>query len=497
MIRRLLKVFFALAPRIIAYREFRQRILKEKPINEQEMAEEAKKLVDTLIDLGPTFIKFGQILSVRPDLMPEIYIKELARLQDEVPPAPYDQVKDVIREDLGDDVKIIKEISSASLGQVYLGEYNGKLVAIKVNRPRIRDIVSEDLQVMKKLLPLLRFVFDESFLEIIKIFIDEFSKRIFEEMDYTKEAFYLNKIKEELADYPSLKIPSVIKATKRVLVMEYIKGYKVTSDEAKKVVDEKILAYRVFRLFMYMLLSKDYFHADPHPGNIAVDDEGNLVLYDFGMSGKIDEKTRSLLIRAYVAMVRMDADLLVRVLDELGAIQPFADRRVLAKGLKLFMQSMQGIEVSELELQDFMKLADQVFFKFPLRMPQKLVLPFRMINVLDGTCREIDNNFDFVKSSIAFLEEEGYTTKVAMEQAREIIDGIWNRFRSFLLSYSQPQEIIAISNNTRRSASIIDYLPQIILVATIALYIITKDVVVTLLLILLALSLMFTSNNRR
>ncbi|TRM86232.1 glycosyl transferase family 1, partial [Sulfolobus sp. C3] len=486
MIRRLLKVFFKLAPRILAYRRFRQMILEDKSIDEREVSQEAKKFVDTLIELGPTFIKFGQILSVRPDIMPETYIKELSRLQDEVPPAPFNDVKEILKEDLGDEISIVSEepISSASLGQVYLGEYKGKKVAIKVNRPRIKEIVSEDIEVMKRLFPLLKLVFDEGFLEIIKVFMDEFSKRIFEEMDYTREAFYLNKIREELSDYPSLRIPNVIKATKRVLVMEYIKGYKVTSDTARKIINENILAYRVFRLFMYMLLNKEYFHADPHPGNIAVDDEGNIILYDFGMSGRIDEKTRTLLLRAYVAMVRMDAEALVRVLDELGAIQPFADRRVLTMGLKLFMQSMQGIEISELELQDFVQLADQVFFKFPLRMPSRLVLPFRMINVLEGTCREIDSNFDFVKSSITFLEEEGYTTKVVIEQARELLNGLINRFRNFLLSYPQYQTEIT---QTRKKNSITDYLPQIIIIVSIIVYILTKNIILTLLIIVLAI----------
>ncbi len=493
VIRRLLQVFFTLAPRVIAYREFRQRILKNKPVNEKEMEEEAKKLVDALIKLGPTFIKFGQILSVRPDIMPDAYIRELARLQDDVPPAPFSDVKKIIEEEMGNELKILDErpISSASLGQVYLGEYKGRLVAVKVNRPKIKEIVSEDIQVMRKLLPFLRLVFDESFLEIIKVFMDEFSRRIFEEMDYVKEAFYLSKIKEELSDYPSLRIPGVIKATKRVLIMEYIRGYKVTSEEAKKIIDSKVLAYRVFRLFMYMLLSKEYFHADPHPGNIAVDKEGNLILYDFGMCSRIDEKTRSLLLRAYVAMVRMDADSLVRVLDELGAIQPFADRVVLAKGLKLFMQSMQGIEIEELELQDFLKLADQVFFKFPLRMPSKLVLPFRMINVLDGTCREIDRNFDFVKASISFLEEEGYTTRVIIEQAREILDNLWDRFRNFLLAYPQQREIVQVKGSSAK-----DYLAQIILILAIILYIFTKNIIITFLIVILALTF-YTTNNKK
>ncbi|TRM73288.1 glycosyl transferase family 1, partial [Sulfolobus sp. B5] len=109
MIRRLLKVFFKLAPRILAYRRFRQMILEDKSIDEREVSQEAKKFVDTLIELGPTFIKFGQILSVRPDIMPETYIKELSRLQDEVPPAPFNDVKEILKEDLGDEISIVSE----------------------------------------------------------------------------------------------------------------------------------------------------------------------------------------------------------------------------------------------------------------------------------------------------------------------------------------------------------------------------------------------------
>ena len=155
---------------------------------------------------------------------------------------------------------------------------------------------------------------------------------------------------------------------------------------------------------------------------------------------------------------------------------------------------MEGIEIDRLELEDFMKLADEVFFKFPLRMPPKLVLPFRMINVLNGTCREIDEDFDFVKSSITFLEEEGYTTKVFIEQTRELLDGLWNRFRNFLLSYSQQQEVQVY--NRRKENSILQYTPQLVLVATIILYIFTKNITLTLIMIILALSLMLNNNRK-
>ncbi len=483
--RREIQIIIKLAPRVLAYRSFRRKIMQDEKIDEDEMQKEAKMLTDTIIDLGPTFIKFGQVLSVRPDIMPEAYIRELSRLQDEVPPAPYKEVEETLKEDLGDEFKVVDEnpISSASLGQVYLGvASDGRKVAIKVVRPNVDKLVAKDVKIMKRLLPLLALVLDKAFVDLMKTFVDEFSTRIFDEMDYNKEANNLRRLSEFLKGYGGVKVPSLIKSTKHVLVMEYVKSIKITSDEVS-VSDRRYLSYKVFKLFMTMLLNNDYFHADPHPGNVGLDDQGKLVLYDFGMVGKIDARTRSLLVRAYFALTSFDADALVSVLDELGAIDPYADREVLTQGIELFMQNLQGIEVDQMEVEDFLDISNQVFYKFPLRLPYKLVLPLRMISVLEGTCRKIYPDFNFLEFSEKLLEEEGYKTKVILEQGKEVFDNVKKKIVDLLIGRKKkPVVPLRIDSKNRK------ILPQVIIVFAIAVYLFTHEAVLAILIALLGLS---------
>ncbi|BBD73887.1 glycosyl transferase family 1 [Sulfodiicoccus acidiphilus] len=484
---RTLKIIEKMLPRVLRYRDFRRDILNDKQPSEEEMRREAKKFVDSIMELGPTFIKLGQLLSVRADVMPEPYLKELQRLQDEVTPEPFERVKGAIINDVPD-LDSVEEvpIASASLGQVHVGRLrDGREVAIKVLRPDVRKLVEQDIAIVRALLPYLRFVFDTSLVESVKVIVDDFSKRIFEEMDYVKEAENIKRITDELSDFSRIRTPKVVRATKRVLVMEYLPGYKVTSDEASKVVDRRELAYRIFQVFMTMLLEKPLFHADPHPGNLAVDKEGNLILYDFGMVGSLDRITRRNLVRAYVNLIRQDPYGLVRILDQLGAIQPEADREVLAEGIGLFMKSMQGIQVDEMELQDFMKLADQVFYKFPLRLPQKMVLYMRMTNELEGICRTIDPSFDFIGVLTQFLEDEGLAREAMEEEVRDVVSTLTNRLRLSLLTQRRTPVIVG----SKRSRN---YLPQIVMVGAVVLYVLTRDEVLSILLALLGLSFVFT-----
>jgi len=482
--KRELQIILKLAPRILAYREFRKKILADEKLDQMEMEEEAKKLTDAIISLGPTFIKFGQVLSVRPDIMPEPYIRQLSRLQDEVPPASFEEVREILEKDLGTQFKVLDKvpISSASLGQVYLGESKeGKKVAIKVVRPNVDKVVSNDIKIMKRLLPLLRFVLDKTFVDLMKTFVDEFSTRIFDEMDYNKEANNLRNIKEALKEYPGVKVPSLIKSTKHILVMEYVPSEKVTSTEVLSKYDRRSLSYKVFKVFMNLLLNNDYFHADPHPGNVGVNEEGELVIYDFGMVGRVDAKTRNILVRAYYALTSFDADTLVSVMDDLGAIDPYADREILAQGIDLFMQNLQGIEVDQMEVEDFLDISNQVFYKFPLRLPYKLVLPLRMISVLEGTCRNIYPDFNFLEFSERLLDEEGYKTKVILEQGREVLQNIRKKIMDSLLG--KKKKPIIPARKEKRS-----YLPQILIISAIIVYIITGNDILSILLALFGLS---------
>ena len=480
---RLIKVAVKLLPRVLKLRSYRLATLRGERVDEEEMRKEAEKLLKTLVSLGPAFIKFGQILSVHSDILPEPYLKVLSKLQDDVPPAPWEEVEKILKEDLGEkfnDYEINPNpISSASIGQVYLAKRksDGKIVVIKVNRPKIREIAEEDIKIMKELLPLTKYLMDESFYESFKAIVQDFSKRIFEEMDFTKEEFYMKKIKEELADYPDVIIPQPYYATKRVLIMEYIKGYKVTSDEAKKVVPPKELAYRIFRTFMFMLLEKEYFHADPHPGNLAVDEKGNLILYDFGIVGRMDRETRLKLVRAYSALVRLDAVGLVKVLEELGAIQPEADREILAKGIELFLQQFQGITAETLEVEQFLEAANEVFYRFPLKLPEKLSIYIRMTSILGSTCTQIDPDFNFFVNLQNFIEEEGLVYEAMIEDFKNTISSTLKKFRLSLL-----EKPIVI----RKENKIAKYLSFFTLVVAVLVYLMAHSPTLSLLLGILA-----------
>lgn len=416
---RVLRIVFLMTPRILAYRRIRKRIREGKPYDEVEASEEAKRFVDALISLGPSFIKFGQVLSVRSDIMPEPYLKELKRLQDEVPPAPFEEVKGVLEEDIPD-IKVEEvPMAAASLGQVHRGVTgDGRTVAVKVNRPGIEETLKQDIAIIRRLLPLTRLFLDSSLVESVRIVVGIFSRRVFEELDYRKEAENMRIISEELKGF-RVRIPTPIKVSKRVLVMDYIPGFKVTSPEAWSIVDRKNLAWRVFRIFLTQVLEGTVFHADPHPGNIAVDQEGNIILYDYGMVGKMDRETRLRLIRLYSSISSGDPVGLVRVLDELGAVQPDADREVLVKGFEITMRQMQGLAVDQIEMEDFQRLADEAFYRFPLRLPERLAVYLRMASVLEGTCQEVDPEFQFIPNLVQLVDDEGLLREAYLNSLTE------------------------------------------------------------------------------
>ncbi|MEM1645847.1 MAG: AarF/UbiB family protein [Ignisphaera sp.] len=494
MILRTLKIILKLGPRFLNYRRIRKMLINEEKVPEELLRSEGKKLAKALMELGPTFIKLGQIWSVRSDLFPQEYLEELSKLQDEVPPAPYEEILKIVREDVkGYDVKIDKEvIGSASLGQVHKGYFNGKEVAIKVNRPRVKEILEEDIRIIKRLIPFLKILFDEGFIENFRIILDEFSKGVFEELDYTKEAFYMEKIRNELGD-SSVRVPKVLLATRRVLIMEYIPGYKITSKEAIEKFGRSYLARKVFRLYVKMLVENEYFHADPHPGNLAVDGAGNLILYDYGIVGKLDDRTKRLLIRAYLSIRNFDTYSLLQILEELGALDPYADKRLLARGIELFLRGVSGEEVNYAEIEDFMRIANKVFYKFPLRLPSKLFYALRTLLVLEGTCRLIDPEFNILKELEEFFKERRFNIILLVERMRNTLDSLIARIkinyldRGYYHSYALRREGSNQSNLIRGGALITSIISLLV-------YLMTRDIYLSFIILVIAvlLSLLFT-----
>ncbi|PSQ33214.1 hypothetical protein BRD09_01555, partial [Halobacteriales archaeon SW_10_68_16] len=287
-------------PLIVAYARDRRRFLlfgRSRQVTPAQRRRRAASLLDSLLTLGPTFIKLGQLLSTRPDILPPEYIDEFTKLQDRVPPADWSDAKVVLEEELGpvEDRFVdfdTDAISGASLGQVYFARVDGQPVAVKVRRPGVEELVEADLRVIRWSLPLLMYFVDEARSFSLETLADEFAKTIRQEMNYEREARMLAEIRENFAGSEGIRMPSVVEthSTGRVLTMEYVEGTKISDVEEldSRDLDRSELAERLQWAYLQMIIDDGVFHADPHPGNLAVQDDGTLVFYDFGMSGYVD-----------------------------------------------------------------------------------------------------------------------------------------------------------------------------------------------------------------
>lgn len=430
---RTIQVFFKLVPSILALKKDRKKWIQKdgKELDLEDFRNNARKVLSTFISLGPVYIKLGQWLSSRADILPQPYLEELAKLQDSVPSAPFNQVKPIIEKDLGPiDSKFESidpnSISGASLGQVYRGSVSGQQIVIKVKRPGIDKVVEEDLKVLKKILPLaLRFV-DPNLRYSAKAMLSQFIETIHEEMDYTNELKNLKKIKNDLEQNDNVVVPSVYDdlSSKNVLTMEYLPGIKVTNVQAlnEKGIDREQLVIDVHKVFFTMLLKHSIFHADPHPGNISVTEEGKLILYDYGMVGHINNETRFRLIRLYLALVEKNPPRVVNAMNDLGMLTPGYNRTVIEKGIDLSIRAMHGNKPDEMEVQSLMELANQTMSKFPFVLPKNLALYMRMASIIEGIYKTHNVDFKFVKVLKKILEEENLIPRAYVEELKISFD---------------------------------------------------------------------------
>ena len=427
---RTIKVLVKLLPSILALRKDRKTWIRQSKnkVDSEQFRRNARKVLETFISLGPVYIKLGQWLSSRADILPQPYLEELSKLQDSVPSAPFEQVHPIIEKEIGPlDEKFDSidpnPISGASLGQVYRGSISGgQQIVVKVKRPGIEKIVAEDLQVLKKILPLaLRFV-DPNLRYSAKAMLSQFIETIHEEMDYTNESSNLKRIKSDMKNSNKVIVPSVYDdlSSKDVLTMEYLPGIKVTNveklDEAG--IDREQLVVDVHKVFFTMLLKHSIFHADPHPGNISVTNDGRLILYDYGMVGRVNNETRLKLVRLYLALVERNPPRVVNAMNELGMLTPGYNRKVIEKGIELSIRAMHGNKPDEMEVQSLMELANQTMSKFPFVLPKNLALYMRMASIIEGIYKTHDVDFKFVKVLKDILQEENLITRAYVEELK-------------------------------------------------------------------------------
>jgi len=442
--RRFFVVAWHFLPLVASYARDRHRFIffgSGRRVSSEMRVERATTLLNSFLTLGPTFIKLGQLLSTRPDVLPPEYVDVFTQLQDRVPPAPWEEAEAVIEAALGPVDERFESfdtdaISGASLGQVYRAEVDGRPVAVKVRRPGIEALVEADLRVIRWSLPFLLYFVGEARSFSLENLADEFAKTIREEMDYEREARMLTEIRGNFADDPGIAIPAVVPSHSGplVLTMEYIGGTKINEvDELDtRGIDRHAVAERLQRAYMKMLIEDGIFHADPHPGNLAVQDDGTIVFYDFGMSAHVDEFIQRNIVDFYVAIANQDIDAILDTLIGMGTLSPTADRAVMAEVLELAIQDARGEQIEIWRVNQIISRIEDTIYEFPLRLPSNLALVLRMATVVEGVCVTLDPTFDFIEVATEYLTEHGYREESVRQFLDEARGQMWRSSQSLL-----------------------------------------------------------------
>lgn len=412
---RALYVLAKLLPCAVALRRDRKEwSRKEGTVDQEKYRKNARRALAAFLSLGPVYIKLGQWLSSRADILPQPYMEELAKLQDDVPAAPFEKVRSAVEDEFGPISEAFERfeteaLSGASLGQVYRARLDGREVVVKVKRPGIEEAVERDLGVLRRLLPLgLRFV-DPNLGLSAKAMLEQFIDSIREEMDYRAEADNLRQIRDNMRGN-SVVVPRIHESHtgRGLLVMDYVPGTKVTDIAAldKLGIDRARLVVDIHKVFFTMLLRHSVFHADPHPGNVSVTDDGRLILYDYGMVGRLDEESRARLVRLYLALVEKDAARTVTAMSELGMLSSDLNRSLIEQAIEMTVSALHGRRPSEMEINGLMEIANRTMSRFPFVLPKHLALYMRMASIIEGIYKAHDVDFRFVKVIKEILQEE-------------------------------------------------------------------------------------------
>ena len=363
----------------------------------------AKQLTNLLVELGPAFVKAGQALSTRPDIIPVVLLEELSQLQDQLPGFDGNKAMELIEEDLNQKIEDIflsinkKPISAASLGQVHKAVLkNEEIVAVKVQRPGLREQITLDLYIVRNIAYWLKNNVGLIRSDLVAI-IDELGKRVFEEMDYLNEADNAEKFRTMHQYNSKIAVPKIYKeiTSRRVLTMEWIDGTKLTNIEnVKKLgIDPDEMIEIGVQCSLEQLLEHGFFHADPHPGNLLALKDGRLCYLDFGMMSEVSKDSRSGLIQAVVHLVNKNFEKLSQDFVKFG----FLSEEV---NLEPIVPAFQDVFINAVELgvskMDFKSVTDDmsgVMYKFPFRLPPYYALIIRSLLTLEGIALILDPNF--------------------------------------------------------------------------------------------------------
>ena len=417
----------------------------------------AREAANLLADLGPAFIKAGQALSTRPDIVPPVLLEELARLQDQLPAFPSDQARACIAEDLGAPVDELygeldaEPISAASLGQVYRGTLkDGRSVAVKVQRPGLREQITLDLYIVRNIAGWLKSNIGLIRSDLVAL-IDELGRRVFEEMDYFNEASNAERFAELHAHNRRIAVPEIHRelTSRRVLTMEWIEGVKLTRLEAVKAmgIDPDELVEVGVNCSLQQLLEHGFFHADPHPGNLLALADGRLAYLDFGMMSEVTRESRTGLIQAVVHLVNRNFDALSKDFVTLGFLAEEVNLEPIVPAFeKVFGQALQA----GVNRMDFKAVTDDlsgVMYRFPFRVPPYYALIIRSLVTLEGIALSVDRDFKILGAAYPYfarrlLEDSDPDLRRSLRDM--LFDGEefrWSRLEDLVMNAARQQQL--------------------------------------------------------
>ncbi len=372
-----------------------------------------ERVVKAFEELDGTFIKLGQLLSIRPDLVPKEYSDAFAKLQDEVPPFPYPVAKATVEEELGKSLKDLFEsfepvaVAAASIGQVHLARLKGgKQVAIKVQRPGIKEVLGTDLDILY----LFVYLFDKyHHPDIIdpKEIVEEFEDYTKKEINYLNEAKNIEAFHRNFEGDESTKIPKVYwdYTTEKVLTMEYVKGKKLSGLlRSKKLFNRKLIAKNIVESILKQVFEHGVFHADPHPGNIIVLPSYRIAWLDFGIVGYFSEEMREKVTELFISIIRKDLDSMAHSLLDLGLVEGEVDNEIFKADIQKTMGKFYDVSLNEIKLGEMFHEILNLSKKHKIKLPKDLILLGKTVVTTEGVAAELDSSFNLVGIARPFVE---------------------------------------------------------------------------------------------
>lgn len=429
-------------------------VSEKSPMPVHARQSSAARIRMALEELGPTYIKLGQLLSTRPDFVDVDLIDELARLQDNVAPLAYDEVEAVFRREFGETPDAVfaefdrEPLASASIGQVHRARLSGgEEVAVKIQRPGIQSVVEVDLEIMLHLATLMEHHVEEIALHRPVRIVEEFTRLMERELDYANEAASVERFARQFLGDDTVRVPRIHRPLcgERVLVMEYVEGIRLTDMDALDAagIHRKRLVARGANLFLRQIFDHGFFHGDPHPGNLRALPGDILCLYDFGMMGRIDRIMRAHFVDLVYAVVQGDEVRATRVLLGLTECDASPDLRLLERDVNDLMGQYLHRPLGEIEVGRLLRQMLQIAGHHRMRIPPGIFLMLKVLSLIESIASRLDPDFDMAAHAAPFIRREKLE-RYAPRRLAEQMGYLTGELATFLREF--PKDILEVVN---------------------------------------------------